>query len=181
MPDEPIPYTRLPEETAKAHHAFVIYRNMGEGRSLREVSRILNLKGPRHLKIWAAKYHWEARCKTFDNTLEDQKIQIDLDLDREGYLKKLRKYIELHQSIGLSGLIFASQFLYITTSQIEPLTQKVKNKQSLTPEEMDKLNQLRRCRDIAPIAELSSLFMAESLQISRVIKHLEAIKLEAKS
>jgi hypothetical protein len=180
MPAAPIPYDRLPEETAMAFRAFALYRNMGESRSFREVSRILELKGSRHLKIWAAKYHWEARCKTFDNDLEDQKIQIHLELDRAGYLKKLVDYQKLHQSIGQAGLSFASQYLFIANSLIGPLTQKVKDKEQLTPEEMGNLNQLRKCRDIGPIAELSSLFMAEALQISRLVKHLEGIRLEAK-
>lgn len=150
-------------------------------RLLRRVSELLGLKAPRHLKIWAANFHWEARCKTFDHDLENQKIEWQLANDRAGYLKKITDYQRLHEAIGQAGLSFASQYLFIANSLIGPLTEKVKAKETLTLEEMNQLEKLRRCRDINPIADLSSQFMAEALQISRVVKHLEELKIDEKS
>lgn len=61
----PRPWDARPDETMKAYRAFMIYRDLGPGRSLHAVSRELAKSVPL-LKRWSSRYDWVGRARAFD-------------------------------------------------------------------------------------------------------------------
>jgi hypothetical protein len=56
-------YAPLPGESSKAFAAFVIYRDMGETRSVRAVGRVLD-KSRQTVGRWSSEHHWPARIRS---------------------------------------------------------------------------------------------------------------------
>ncbi|OGU14144.1 MAG: hypothetical protein A2X61_04735 [Ignavibacteria bacterium GWB2_35_12] len=50
------------KETQKAHEAFLVYQNLGDGRTVEEVASKLN-KSIQTIKKWKTKWEWEKRIK----------------------------------------------------------------------------------------------------------------------
>lgn len=66
------PWHRQPQETAKAFHAFMLYRDMlPRERSLQKVCQRYAKGAPylTHLKRWSSRYHWVARASAHDDHL----------------------------------------------------------------------------------------------------------------
>ena len=61
-------WQQLPEESAKAYHAFSFYLHAGAHRSLRSVASILGKdKGyVKQLEKWSSMYNWSARANAWD-------------------------------------------------------------------------------------------------------------------
>lgn len=82
--EERKPWERQPKETLRAFAAFCIYRDMKPGkRSLRETARRhyedkskLNVT---QVKRWSSRYRWVERCKAYDDYVDEQKRQVDLE------------------------------------------------------------------------------------------------------
>lgn len=68
----PAPWDRRPDEGAKAHAAFIAYRDLGTQRSLSaaaaEVGKTLGL-----LKRWSAQHEWLARAAAWDRHLDHER------------------------------------------------------------------------------------------------------------
>lgn len=62
-------WERQPRESEKAYQAFQMYRDMGQGRNLREVARTLG-KSPSLIYRWSTKHDWVERVRAYDNWLE---------------------------------------------------------------------------------------------------------------
>jgi hypothetical protein len=76
------PWEQLAGESAKAHAAFCLYRDLGPRRSLAEASRAYHgaaASGPAarrrrwasgQVRAWAERWHWSARAQAWDQELE---------------------------------------------------------------------------------------------------------------
>jgi len=72
------PWHRQPGETAKAFHAFVLYRDMlPKERSLQKVRQKLTKTPPylRYLKTWSSRFSWVARAQAYDDHLAEVKAE----------------------------------------------------------------------------------------------------------
>ena len=76
-------WERQPEEGDKAFKAFQLYL-LGD-RNCERVAQEQH-KTPQHIRRWAAKYNWRARCKAFDDSLIED-LRADLKRGLETTLK----------------------------------------------------------------------------------------------
>lgn len=65
------PWERQPKEGEKPFEAFVIYRDMGEKRTLKEVAEELH-KSYTLIRRWKETWNWEDRVREYDNELQKQ-------------------------------------------------------------------------------------------------------------
>lgn len=59
------PWDIMPGETAKAYAAFAIYRDMGPGRGLEALARLLHTSKTNQA-AWSAKNRWQERVRAYD-------------------------------------------------------------------------------------------------------------------
>lgn len=102
MAKEVKPWERQDNETPKQFEAFVVYRDMGEERSLIKVSKRLNKSVPL-LGRWSSSNNWVERCAAWDN--EQDRIL------RQEQIKDIRKMRERHAKLAEAGLVKAAQAL----------------------------------------------------------------------
>lgn len=78
------PWEQSPDESAGAFHAFTLYRNLGEARSLSRVASDLIEGGRRsgnpgtvrkHLGEWSSRYRWVERAQAYDRELDRQLVK----------------------------------------------------------------------------------------------------------
>lgn len=87
------PWERQPGETEKAYEAFLIFKNLGPGRTFKAVSDRLQ-KSYTLIRRWKERGNWESRAAEYDRENE-RKEQIATQ-------KARKKMIERHIKIGTS-------------------------------------------------------------------------------
>lgn len=102
MAKEIQPWERQNGETPKQFEAFVVYRDMGEERSLAKVGNALG-KSKALMERWSSANNWVERAGAWDN--EQDRIL------RQQQLKDIKKMRERHAKIAEAGLIKAAQAL----------------------------------------------------------------------
>ncbi len=65
------PWERQKGESVQAFEAFVIYRNMGQERSLKAVAQQLSKSLPL-IKRWSREKEWQERVRAYDNDLDSK-------------------------------------------------------------------------------------------------------------
>lgn len=69
--DGPDPWERQPGETARAFHAFTLYRDMRpHDRSLRLLGEREDTADPRQIQRWSSDHQWVGRCTAWDDELD---------------------------------------------------------------------------------------------------------------
>jgi hypothetical protein len=72
----PVPWERLPGESARSYGAFCVFRDIGARRSLRECCRRFYGDGStanvRQISSWSSKWKWVDRCRAWDDHLDQQ-------------------------------------------------------------------------------------------------------------
>lgn len=96
------PWERQEGETPKQFEAFVVYRDMGEERSLSKVAQQLS-KTKQLLSRWSSANNWVERCNAWDD--EQDRIS------RKEQIKAIKKMRERHAKIAEAGLVKAAQAL----------------------------------------------------------------------
>ena len=124
MTKEVKPWERQEKETPKQFEAFVLYRNMGEDRSLSAVAKKLG-KRRQLLGRWSAANKWVERCVAWDNE-QDRLLQIEQFKD----IKKMRKK---HADVASAMIALASKGI------ANMLDENKKLKEDLNPHEIAKL------------------------------------------
>ena len=90
--DEIKPWERQPGETEKAWQAFKLYRDLGEGRTLQEVSRKLS-KHQSNVSRWSKKWRWQSRVMAWDMEVDRQA--------RKARLKQINQMRDQHSRLGM--------------------------------------------------------------------------------
>ena len=80
------PWERQPGETEKAYEAFLIYKNLGPGRTVTEVAKELT-KSRQLLARWSSQYRWKDRASEYDRENE-RKEQIATQKARKEMIKR---------------------------------------------------------------------------------------------
>lgn len=80
------PWERQPGETEKAYEAFLLYKNLGPGRTISEVSRRLS-KSRQLITRWSGRYNWRERGEAFDRENE-RKEQLSIQKARAQMVKR---------------------------------------------------------------------------------------------
>lgn len=108
------PWHRQEGETSKAYNAFVIYRDMGPGRSLEKVCQNLS-KRPHYitiLKEWSSRHGWVARCLAHDEDMADRR--------RKAQAEAIERMAERQAQQGMA-------FQQVATSHfMDPATKKLR-------------------------------------------------------
>jgi hypothetical protein len=100
MSDTPSPWDRLPEETDHAYAAFVLYRNLGPGRSFTKAAKLYaktatqqaknaedpSRSGSQWLQELSSRYGWVSRCRAYD---DDWRARMDAQ-EAEGLEDEVR-------------------------------------------------------------------------------------------
>lgn len=86
------PWERQPKESEKAYDAFVLYREMGEGRTLQSVADELR-KSYTLIRRWKDTWAWKDRVRAYDNDLQEKA--------HKTAVKKVRQMADRHISIAL--------------------------------------------------------------------------------
>lgn len=102
MAKEVKPWERQDKETPKQFEAFVVYRDMGEERSLQKVANQL-AKSRQLLTRWSSANNWVERCTEWDR--EQDRIS------RQEQIKSIKKMRERHAKLAEAGLVKAAQAL----------------------------------------------------------------------
>ncbi len=101
------PWERLEEESSKSYHAFQVYLNFGEERSLRKVAEKEGQNGgKKRVKIYeklSSKYKWVERAKAYDDyvlgkirdKIEKKRIKSKIDRIKKIDLIKKRVFREI--------------------------------------------------------------------------------------
>lgn len=71
MAEQVQPWEKQPHETGKAYEAFLIYRDLGQGRTYTAVATKLQ-KSYTLIRRWKGKYDWEQRASAYDKYLDRQ-------------------------------------------------------------------------------------------------------------
>jgi hypothetical protein len=119
-------WDRQPGESSKAYAHFCLYRDMGVGRSLRQMEKLDNCTSQlRQLMRWSAVWLWVERCEKYDDHLEYQ--------DRLRQEKERRQMRERHAKIAVLGQ-------NIVVREMESLLAKAQNGGSqMTPADVARL------------------------------------------
>lgn len=64
------PWQKRPDETPKSWAAFRMYRDLGAGRSIAEVSKQIGHAYPSHVERWSRRYDWVARAHAWDESID---------------------------------------------------------------------------------------------------------------
>jgi len=93
-------------ESAKAFHAFTIYRDLGHKRSIRAVAERLK-SNDAHLGEWSRKFDWTKRAIAWDTFLDAQSQQAQVDQVRAMKIRQIELGMQAQglASLGLQALI----------------------------------------------------------------------------
>lgn len=119
------PWERQENETPKQFEAFVIYRDMGEERSLQNVANQL-AKSRQLLTRWSSANNWVERSRAWDNE-QDRLLRIEQIKD----IKKMRKR---HADTGTLMVAVAQKALQ---KMIDPKTKELRD--DITANEISRL------------------------------------------
>lgn len=89
MPEKSL-WERQKNESTKAYEAFLIFRDLGAGRTFIAVSEKLR-KSDGLIRRWAKKYFWQARADAWDKEISEQAVK----KASEEYAKMLEMQINL--------------------------------------------------------------------------------------
>ena len=87
------PWERQPGETEKAYEAFLVYKNLGPGRTIKAVSEKLR-KSYDLFRRWKKRYDWDSRVEAFDRENERAE-QLRIQSERAQMVKR-------HIKLGLA-------------------------------------------------------------------------------
>lgn len=102
MAKEVKPWERQDGETPKQFEAFVVYRDMGEERSLQKVANQL-AKSRQLLTRWSSANNWVERCTAWDN--EQDRIL------RQEQIKDIKKMRKRHADVASAMITAAAKGL----------------------------------------------------------------------
>ena len=105
-------WDRLTGESSKAYAHICLYRDMGTGRSLRQMKGVVECTSHlRQLMRWSARWKWVERCRQYDDHLELQ--------DRLQAEKDRREMHKRHARMGMLAQNFAVRKLEKMINKIE--------------------------------------------------------------
>jgi hypothetical protein len=112
-------WVKRTNESAKAYHAFCVYRDLGANRSFAKTWQALgkNAGYRRVLEDWSSKYHWVDRVVAYDAHLE-AKLREDLEarilIERRKQIE--RELVDTARLLGRFDDIFDRTKLHVQTS-----------------------------------------------------------------
>lgn len=124
------PWERQDNETAKQFEAFVVYRDMGEDRSLMLVAQQLN-KSKQLLGRWSSNNNWVDRCAAWDR--EQDRIL------RQEQIKDIKKMRKRHADTASLMISIASMGLKKMIDTSDPKKPKLKKDVELNANEIARL------------------------------------------
>jgi hypothetical protein len=102
--DEKHEWDRLSGESSKAYAHFCLYRDMGQGRSLRKLAADAETTSQlRQLQHWSSRWKWVERCQSYDDhlLLQDRLRQ---EKERKDMLTRHGKIAVLGQNLVVKGI-----------------------------------------------------------------------------
>jgi hypothetical protein len=93
------PLDRLPNESAKAHKALLIYADLGSDRSLEKTRQALGKDSAgyvRTLETWSAQHRWQERVMEYDAMLAQERQR----RMTEDYLASIAEHRERYRQVG---------------------------------------------------------------------------------
>src|SRR4051794_39217935 len=77
-----VPYERQDGESKQAFEGFVVYRNLGLTRNLKDVGRKIG-KNHSLIKRWSSQHNWVERAQAFDNEMDKRTILENAQLRKQ--------------------------------------------------------------------------------------------------
>lgn len=120
----PYPWDRQPNETGPAYAAFLIYRDLGLGRSLDQAHNIRSKqKGTKdapksgRFGSWSIQHAWVERCRTWDNHVQTESDKQQIERARR-WQEKREKAREKAFDIGVAILSRTEKLLESPTVEM---------------------------------------------------------------
>ena len=154
------PYDRLPGETAKAYHAFTLYRDMGVERTLDSVGKTLQ-KSVTFLGRWSSKYEWRDRAEAWDIDQDYERQKEAIAAKRKEYRRNLAEFQKNHLAVGKAAF-------KATATATKQIMEFVERNESI--ESWDDANRAANIvKVLVPIADL----WAKALAVDKLLERLE--------
>jgi hypothetical protein len=97
-------WDRQPGESSKAYAHFCLYRDMGVGRSLRQMEKLDDCTSQlRQLMRWSSKWRWVERCQLYDDYNERQ-LRVQQEKERREMHKRHARIAVLGQNIAVKAM-----------------------------------------------------------------------------
>jgi hypothetical protein len=97
-------WDRLTGESSKAYAHFCLYRDMGQGRSLRKLAKDGNCTAKvRQLDRWSSRWKWVERSQRYDDHLQYQD-RLRQEKERKDMLTRHGKIAVLGQNLVVKGI-----------------------------------------------------------------------------
>lgn len=114
------PWDRQPDETQKAHEAFLAYLGLEE--RTHEATAIAIGKSPRYrstVSRWASRHHWSERALEHDSWLAGQRVEARavVRVDREVTIEEARS--EVYRKLRASAETMAGELVDIAAGRFE--------------------------------------------------------------
>lgn len=97
--DAAFPWERQPKETEKAYEAFLVYKNLGPGRTFTAVAKKLH-KSCTLVRRWATTWKWKERVELYDRE-NDRKAQREA---QEAQKEMVRTHIKIGGALQKKAL-----------------------------------------------------------------------------
>ena len=114
-------WAKQPKESSKAYEAFVVYRDLGSGRTFTAVAEELH-KSVSLIRRWKDKWNWQERAEAWDNSIAEKA--------RIKKAKDYAKMIEVQTGIGQmlqAEAIKAIKKMDLTKASLPALLEMINN------------------------------------------------------
>jgi len=97
-------WDRLNGESSKAYAHFCLYRDMGQGRSLRKLAGDAKcISKIAQLQRWSSRWRWIERCQQYDD-YQERMLRLQQEKERREMHKRHAQIALLGQNIAVKGL-----------------------------------------------------------------------------
>lgn len=171
---------RLPNETDRAWQAYQDFRDMGAGRTVRELGRrYKEQKGNKStpptssyqtLKNWAFENNWNERVRAWDAEQQRRDIESQKEARRRQWEADVEQYRKRNQEIGGIAFVSAVNLLQEANYTMSYESQKRAGKSKLHEPSLTKDQALKAFSAVKTLVELARDTNGTALQINELLE-----------
>jgi hypothetical protein len=183
MDNDKNPWDKRPDETGFAYMAFLIFRDLGTARTLKECCRLYRIRRslkPRlttdgTLSGWVTNFHWHQRVAAWDEFNRKESEAATRITQDEEYIEVLDEYRENILKIGRLAIKNALNSISSVARMNQMFNTTIASGQRLAPNDYDQfVTNNKISRDAMAAARDASEFVERALGIKPAIEAINA-------